>query len=577
VRQGSGVRGQGSEKLVGLALILLAAAVATAPLVLQGFSCGHDFDFHLASWMDALDAWRNGIFYPHWTPSANWGAGEPRFLFYPPLTWMLGAALGAVLGWQAAPVAMTFLLLAATGLAVRALARHCMDAGAATLAGCVAIFSGYALFCVYERSAYGELAGGCTIPLALLLTMRQKRSTVWLALTIAASWLVNAPVGVMVCYLLAGFVVVLAIMRRSWTPVVRAAVSVTVGLGLAAFYLVPAAVEQKWADITEAADDPGLRVENSFLFARHASAALRDHDIELQKTSWIAAGMLALAGVAVLVCWLRKKMPGERRVWLPLALIPPAILLLQLPVSLPVWNLLPKLRFLQFPWRWLVALEAPLGIFLAAAVWVKAGWRRAAVIGVSAAAFAAAAWFAGTRFQQVCDDEDAIAGMTQAYARGQGSIGTDEYAPQGADNTLVAEALPAACLVSDAETALGEGDADDPQPVWKAEQQSCDRFPAIATGGEEHRRIRGMASHAGYLVLRLRRYPAWSVQVNGEPVADQGNRDDGLMAIPVQAGYVDVTMDWTTTPDVKAGRWISMVALLAAAGVGFVEFRKRRA
>lgn len=554
-----------SANLIGIALIVLAAAVATAPLILRGFSCGHDFDFHLVSWMDAREAWRNGILYPHWTPSASFGSGEPRFLFYPPLTWMLGASLGALLGWQAAPIAFTFLLLLGTGLAVRALARQMLANGQATLAGCIAIFSGYALFCVYERSAYGELAGGCTIPLALLFAMRQKRSALWLALTIAASWLANAPVGVMVCYLLAAFVIALAILRHSWAPILRAAAAVSLGLGLAAFYLVPAATEQKWADITEAADDPGLRVENSFLFARHARAALRDHDIELHKTSLIAAVMLALAALAILVCWLRKKMPGGQKIWPALALIPLAILVLQFPVSLPVWNLMPKLRFLQFPWRWLVVLEAPLGIFLAAAVWPKARWGRAAVTAASAAAFVAMAWFAGTRFQQVCDDEDSVAGMTQAYAHGQGFVGTDEYTPQGADNSLAAQDLPVACLVSDPTITLGQGDADDPQPVWQASQGSCNAFPVIASGGEEHRRIRGMVSQAGYIVLRLRRYPAWKVHVNGELVTSQGNRDDGLMVLPVQPGFVDVTMDWTTTPDVKLGIWISLITLLAAA------------
>jgi 6-pyruvoyl-tetrahydropterin synthase related domain len=563
-----------SRNLWGLALILLAAAVATAPLILRGFSCGHDFDFHLASWMDAREAWRNGIFYPHWTPSANFEAGEPRFLFYPPLTWMLGAALGAVLGWQAAPVALTFLLLAGTGLAVRTLARQMLGQGAATLAGCIAIFSGYALFCVYERSAYGELVGGCTIPLVLLFATRQKQSTLWLALTIAASWLANAPVGVMACYLLAAFVIVLAIMRRSWAPLLRAAVAVAIGLGLAAFYLVPAAVEQRWADIQEAVNDPGLQIQNSFIFARHASEALKDHDIELHKTSLVTATMLVLFGLGFLICLLRKRMPGERKVWLPLALIPLAVLFLQLPFSLPVWNLLPKLSFLQFPWRWLVVLEAPLGIFLASSKWPQTQLSRIVLICVSAAAFVGVAWFAGTRFQQVCDDEDSVAGMTQAYEQGQGFIGTDEYAPQGADNTLVAQKLPVACLVSDASTVLGEASADDPQPAWRAEQGSCDLFPVISTGGDEHRRVRGMASHAGYLVLRLRRYPAWTVRVNAVPITDQGNRDDGLMVVPVQAGFVDVTMDWTTTPDVKLGRWISLVALVAAAGVMFVERKK---
>ncbi len=85
------------RKWQGPALILLAAAVAIAPEFLRGPSCGHDFDFHLVSWLDCLNGWRHGIPYPHWTASANFGAGEPRFVFYPPLTWMLGAALSALL------------------------------------------------------------------------------------------------------------------------------------------------------------------------------------------------------------------------------------------------------------------------------------------------------------------------------------------------------------------------------------------------------------------------------------------------------------------------------------------------
>jgi hypothetical protein len=163
------------SRFAGPTLILLAAAVAVAPLMLRGNSCGHDFDFHLISWLDAQSCWRLGILYPHWTPSANFGAGEPRFVFYPPLTWMLGAALGFVLPWQLLPVALTFLLLAGTGLATRALARQALSGAAATLSGCAAIFSGYALFCAYERSAFGELTGGFWIPLLLLLILSPHR------------------------------------------------------------------------------------------------------------------------------------------------------------------------------------------------------------------------------------------------------------------------------------------------------------------------------------------------------------------------------------------------------------------
>jgi hypothetical protein len=46
-------------------VILLAAAIALIPQLVKGNSCGHDFDFHLVSWLDTQQAWRFGIPYPH--------------------------------------------------------------------------------------------------------------------------------------------------------------------------------------------------------------------------------------------------------------------------------------------------------------------------------------------------------------------------------------------------------------------------------------------------------------------------------------------------------------------------------
>ena len=86
-----------------IAALLVTTLAATSLLLARGPSCGHDFDFHLVSWLEVARAWHNGLFYPHWASSANFGAGEPRFVFYPPASWMLGAALGTVVGWHAAP------------------------------------------------------------------------------------------------------------------------------------------------------------------------------------------------------------------------------------------------------------------------------------------------------------------------------------------------------------------------------------------------------------------------------------------------------------------------------------------
>jgi hypothetical protein len=618
--QGLGTRDQGLgppdhaalRRLIGPAVILGAALVAIIPQLLKGNSCGHDFDFHLVSWFDALNAWRHGVVYPHWTPSTNYGAGEPRFVFYSPLTWMMGAALGAVLPWTLVPVVLTFLLLAGTGLAARALAREALEDGAATLAGCVALFSGYALFTAYERSAFAELAGGFWIPLVMLFALSPQRqgpvagdpdlspqqqgpvagdpdmrknnarTIAALALAIAGAWLSNPTVGVMACYLFAGLAVVQCAVARSWTPVVRAAAGAALGIGLVSVYLVPAAFEQRWVDIKQVMQDPGQTLENNWLFAVHADPTLAYHDEVLHTVSVIAVAMVALALAGLLVCWLRGRLPGGRRWWIPLALIPVAVLLLQFSFSRPVWNLFPELRFLQFPWRWLVALEAPIAIFVVAAVWPRAStrsWRRVAVAAGFAALFVAMTAYAGRSLAQPCDDEDAVVGMLSAYRAGAGFIGSFEYEPIGADISLIGTGLPQACLVADPTTELGKPAADpDAPPAYNAAQNTCEAtYAAAAASQPEHLRIAAESPHPGYLVLRLRTFPAWLVKVNGRTVDSLPFRKDGLMAVPVPQGAVTLSADWTTTTDVVVGRWLSALSVLALTGLCLFERRRSRA
>ncbi|HZB87162.1 MAG TPA: hypothetical protein VE291_00740 [Terracidiphilus sp.] len=580
------------NRWIGIGVILLAALVAVAPQLIRGTSCGHDFDFHLASWFDALASWRHGIAYPRWAPSANYGAGEPRFIFYPPLSWMLGAALGVVLPWKLVPIALTFLCLAGCGLATRALARQGLGEGASTLAGCAALFSGYALFTTYERTDFAELTGGFWIALVLHFALREREpqarlthrafdgSAAPLVLAVAGAWLSNAPLGVMASYLLAAVAAVAALTSRSWAPVLRAAASVTIGLGLAAIYLVPAAFEQRWIDLHQILGDPASQVENSWLFARHADPTLALHDVALFKVSIIAVVMLAVAFTSLAVCWRLGKLRGAAHFWLPLAIIPLFVLFLQFPVSDFLWNALPKLRYLEFPWRWLLVLQAPMGIFFAAALWSSRPTRRAITITASALLFLASTIFAGRVFFQFCDDQDAVWAMLDTYRQGQGFVGTDEYEPPWADNSVLAQDLPPSCLTASPTAPLGKLN-EFQMYDWAPSQHSCDAaFDAapnsVPDSTSEHLHIDANAPRAGFLVLRLRSYPAWAVRVDGVLQQNLPQRDDGLIVVPVPQGPSRITADWTTTPDVWAGRALTALALALLAGLFAFERRQTR-
>ena len=105
-------------------LIASCALLATGTLFVQGNSCGHDFDFHLLSWMEVARAWHTGLVFPHWVQDANYGAGEPRLIFYPPASWLLGGLLGTISSWHAAPTLFVLLALLAGGGSMYLLARE---------------------------------------------------------------------------------------------------------------------------------------------------------------------------------------------------------------------------------------------------------------------------------------------------------------------------------------------------------------------------------------------------------------------------------------------------------------------
>jgi hypothetical protein len=542
------------------------ALLCAAPLIVRGNSCGHDFDFHLLSWMEVARAWHTGVFYPHWVQDANYGAGEPRLIFYPPASWMVGAMLGSLAGWHAGPVLFVLAAFVLAGAGMYRLARLWTSGEAATIAASFYIANPYTLFVVFERSALAELLAAAWFPWIVRSALAPGSSIAALALSIAALWLTNSPAAVVGSYLLAFLAAGMAVFERKWWPVMRAAAGMALGLGLAAVYIVPAVVQQKWVQI-ERAINPGMRVQDSFLFAHTANAF---HDHVLHSASWIFVGELIFALAAALLA-ARKRADGSARLVLTYCL--PLIFFLQLPVSNPVWQYAPHWKFLQFPWRWLLALNLAM-CALAAMAWgpgkraVLHRWSAVTLIVLMSVG-------AGFLFYQPCDEEDAVTPQIMSFRQGGGVEGTDEYTPAGADSSLVQQHLPLVQLL--AEPRANEArPANGLNPEWTPGGTNALQGEIKTTRrNAEHWEMTVSTTTPGFAILRLMDYPAWKVTVDGSPTGKRPRREDGLMAIPLSPGMHMLEIQWSTTRDLTLGRSISLVALVLLLAVAIRERRPR--
>jgi hypothetical protein len=554
--------------LPALFVSLFVSLAIVSPFFWLGNATGHDFQYHAASWLDAAGQWKEGIVYPRWTEWANYGFGEPRFIFYPPISWMLGAALGSVVPWNQVPIVFIVLVETFAGLSAFALARRVLPQKAALFCAACYAANPYALLIVYMRSDFAELLANAFFPLLFiaafqiceLLGSRQalcqpalRRATAGFALVFALIWLSNAPAGVIASYgtaILFGFT---AVKRRSWSPMLHGMAGLALGFCLCGFYLLPAAYEQRWVNIAQALST-GLLPSENFLYT-----AINDPEHTL--FNWIASSlavlMIVLTGMAALAARPRDEEgsgTASSKLWQGLVLLAGLATLAMLRFTSIFWEHLPKLRFVQFPWRWMSLLAVPFAIFLGSVMSRRRwGWLWAvatfALIGGTGVVLVQRGWW----------DREDIAELREAIANGSGFDGTDEYDPAGDDHTNIPTKSPEA-MVMDTDSIPGPNS----RPTIRVDRWS-----------PEDKEVSVSSREGFFLGLRLLNYPAWRVDVNGATVMPRGGDDFNQMILPVPAGESHVRVRFVRTWDRTLGGVLSLAGTLIV--VVWLGIRRRTA
>jgi hypothetical protein len=528
--------------------LAFAALAAVAPFSVRGIACGHDLTFHMNSWMEVAQQWREGIVYPRWAEYANYGSGEPRFLFYPPLSWILGGTLGSLLPWTFVPAAFACCSIFLAGLAMHKMAREWFDQPDATLIAIAYAVSPYMLLTIYVRSAFAELLAASFLPLLVLWIVRERPPRamfVPLALTIAGVWLTNVPAAIIASYVGVLLLAAVTILRRNSRVVLYGVAAMAMGMLLASFYIAPVLYEKNLITLGQVLS-AGVRPAENFLF-KHIGEP--EHDTFLRNLSWLAAGELAITGAAMFVArgW-RRRNPA---LWWSLVILAGVSLALMLPITSLAYRFMPDLRFLQFPWRWLMVTGIAYAVFVVAAV---PGFRGKASL--YAVLFVGLIAVCNLTLQPQCDPEDTPSMLSSVFHAGYGYMGNDEYTPASGDNYEIKPDFPEFVIRRHEGLVLGAN----------AQVTHFD-------GGAYRKRFTVEASLPVDIVLRLMNYPAWRVEVNGGRISPQSDDPTGRMVVAVPAGHSEVDIRFVRTRDRWLGDGLSLAALLFLCTFWCVERR----
>lgn len=575
--------------LAGLTLL------AAWPLLRLGYPTVGDGLNHLYRLVELDSLLRAGVWYPRWATDMAYGFGYPLFNYYSPLAYYAGALLHALgLTYPNALLSLYVLALTLAVTGAYALAAQRWGTAAGLAAAAAYGLAPYFYFNALARGALPETLGLGLLPWVLWAYAQLARGATparWvLAAVLNTALVLTHLLSAMLAAPLIALLVLVA--RNSWqkavvggqwsvgsrqpldgtqpTAVIAVAYQSVItnyflALLLAGFFLFPAVLELDAVQVGQLTTPSDLDFHNNFLALTELLAWPRAYDARLVFN--VVPPSLSLAAVA-LAAAAGGLMAGRRatREWL-VVLALAVLLLLTLPVSVTLWERLPLLSMLQFPWRLvgpaslLLALLVGAGLGPALERWATQRWLGYLVLGAALAALwgYSLAWSYGPG--STAPATASLADL-QHYERTTGQLGTTsagEFLPAAVRTLPDPHALDAAYAAGRPLARL----AGVPVGVTVI-RQSADATRAEAEV---------VAEAPATLTFNYFDYPGWRATVDGQTVPITASNPHGLITVPVPAGQHHVAVRFGATP-LRTGA--TLLSLLALAGLVTIARRLRR-
>jgi hypothetical protein len=319
----------------------------------------HD-DTQVARVVEMGRALRAGQFPVRWVSDLGYGYGYPIFNFYGPLPYYVGGVLYALglTGLTATKIMMGAGLVLA-GVTMYAAIAEIAGISAGILASVFYMFAPYHAVQAYVRGAVGEYYALIFLPLILWGFWRIcNRKTPFTGILLAGA----GTAGLIVSHTILGYAGVflegIAVVVLLFGRLKKPWIAVLLGLGLSAFFWLPAIWEMKYTNVAGQINS-GSNFRDHFVclgqlwnspwgFGGSAKGCLDGLSFKIGKEHLLIA-LAALVGV--LVGFIRQR---RAKILITVGIVIFVVsVFFMLNISQPLWDIVPLMAYVQYPWRFL--------------------------------------------------------------------------------------------------------------------------------------------------------------------------------------------------------------------------------
>ncbi len=356
-------------------LIVLLAIPAFSLMLRFGIYTMHDFhpfrQFEFHKCIQSLE------FPCRWAPDSEMGYGEPLFNYYTQLPYWIGEMFVATGISILNSVKLLFILsLIFSGIGMYKLARIFWGETGALASAVLYMYAPYRSVDVWVRGALPEALAFVFYPFVMLglhqyCKTNKLKYLVIFTLSLAALISTHNLSLVMFMPILGIYWLFLCVITKSLKSIAGLVLSTVTALGLSAYYLLPVLLESKYIDLSRT-------VQGYYDFHIHF-ATLNELFISrfwgyggslwMHKFLSISLGQIHWILIGLSLVLLVRRRPATTIYFLMIVFLGTVSLFLTHGKSALIWNTLPFMKYIQFPWRYLTS--ATFFIALAGGFWVQ--------------------------------------------------------------------------------------------------------------------------------------------------------------------------------------------------------------